>query len=262
MLSRRDFLKLGGAALFTTAFSRFNLPQTKPVGAPVIYHGSRNYPNIAVTLDDCWHPDVLDQLREMVTPYPGFCLTFFAVGDAIWINETLSPGIWRRIYQGGHEIGYHTMHHYDPSTMSSKALIADFDQWTNTLHQALGFLPPVHFAKPPYDDLSPSFMDLCQARGLVATMYSMGYGESVEDCLRIASRTQNGDIVQMHTYQDPNQGRFDVAIAEKVFPYLAGQGFSLVTMSKLYDQLLQDQNNSSGCYIGPGASLTRTCIEP
>ncbi len=263
MLSRRDFLKLGGAALLTTAFGRLNLVQLDASPAPVIYHGSRNYPTIAVTFDDDWHPEVLDQLIEMVKPYPNFRLTFFAIGDAILIDEALSPGVWKRIAQNGHEIGYHTFHHVDPAVMSPKALIADFDQWMNTLQQVLGFRPTVHFAKPPYDDLSPSFLTLCKERNLVATLYSLGYeATTVDEGLNLAAKTQNGDIVQMHTYQDPNQGRFDVAITEKVLPYLAGQGFTLVTLSTLYDQLLQDQYNSPGCNAGTGASLTRTCIEP
>jgi peptidoglycan/xylan/chitin deacetylase (PgdA/CDA1 family) len=228
----------------------------------VIYHGSRNYPTIALTFDDCWHPEVLDQLIEMVKPYPDFRLTFFAIGDAILIDEALSPGIWKRIHQNGHEIGYHTYHHVDPAVMSPKALVADFNQWMNTLQQVLGFQPTVHFAKPPYDDLSPSFQTLCKERNLVGTMFSIGYeGQTEQDGLNAASHTQNGDIVQMHTYQDPNQGRLDVSITEKVLPYLAGQGFSLVTMSKLYDQLLQDQYSSNGCNVGTGGSLTRTCID-
>jgi len=44
-------------------------------------------------------------------------------------------------------------------------------------------------------------------------------------------------------------------------PYLAQQGFTLVTMSQLYDDVLLDQYNSSGCDTGAGQSLTRTCIE-
>ncbi len=261
MLYRRDFLKLGGAALLTTAFSRLNLTQLEPSPAPVIYHGSRNYPIVALTFDDDWHPEVLDQLIQMLQPYPDFRLTFFAIGEAILIDEARSPGIWKRIAQNGHEIGYHTYHHTDSAVMSPTALIADFDQWMNTVQQVLGFQPTVHFARPPYDDLSSSFLTLCKERNLVATMYSLGYEAStIEEGLALAAKTQKGDIIQMHTYQDPNRGRFDVAITEKVLPYLASQGFTLVTMSKLYDQLLQDRYNSGDCEAGVGASLTRTCM--
>jgi peptidoglycan/xylan/chitin deacetylase (PgdA/CDA1 family) len=264
MISRRDFLKLGGVTLLAAAFSNLDpagTDSTLPLPSP-IYRGSGLYPRIAMTFDDCWHPEVLEQLSEMVVPYPGFHFTFFAIGDAIMIDETIRPGIWKQLYEKGHEIGYHTFHHVDPIVMSSKNLIADFDEWMNTLHQVLGFQPDVHFARPPYDDITPSFQVLCRERGLVATLYSIGYEASNTDQgLNYAVRTQNGDIVQMHTYEDPNNNRLDVSITAKVLPYLADRGFQLVTMTELYNDLLREKNSSSGCDIGSGASLTRTCLE-
>src|ERR1700690_1729703 len=148
MISRRDFLKLSGAALVAATIGKIGLAQadgTPPLPLP-IYHGSRLYPRVAMTFDDCWHPEVLAQLNEMVVPYPDFHFTFFAIGDAMLIDETVRPGIWKQLYEKGHEIGYHTFHHVDPIVMSSKNLIADFDQWMNTLQQILGVKPVVHFA--------------------------------------------------------------------------------------------------------------------
>lgn len=264
MFSRRDFLKLSGAALLATAFGDLKVTEadsTTPLPLP-IYHGSRLYPRIAMTFDDCWHPEVLAQLNALLTPYPDFHFTFFAVGDAILIDETIRPGIWKQVFESGHEIGYHTFHHVDPIVMSSQSLIADFDQWMDTLQQVLGFRPEVHFARPPYDDITPSFQILCRERGLVPVLYSIGYEASTTDQGLInATRSQNGDIVQMHTYEDPNNNRFDVSITAKVLPYLAGQGYQLVTMTALYNDLLREQNSSNGCDIGFGESLTRTCLE-
>jgi len=262
MYSRRDFIKLSGAVLLSTAFSGFNLQSADSTLPPIIYHGSRHQHYIALTFDDCWHPEVLEQLDQIAAPYPDFHFTFFAVGDALQINEVKDPGIWRRLIGRGHEIGYHTMHHYDPNIMSAASLIDDFDQWTNVLHQVLGFEPSVRFAKPPYDDISPSFETLCNERNLVLTMYSIGYeGATVNDGLNAATHTQNGDIAQMHTYEDPNKGRLDASISAQVIPYLASQSFDLVTISKLYDDLLIEQNSSDGCDVGTGESLTRTCVE-
>jgi peptidoglycan/xylan/chitin deacetylase (PgdA/CDA1 family) len=264
MISRRDFLKLGGMALATMAFGNIDLAEVDsslPLPPP-IYRGSRLYPGIAITFDDCWHPEVLDQLSEMVLPYSNFHFTFFAIGDAILIDETVRPGIWKRIFDRGHEIGYHTFHHVDPIVMSSKDLIADFDIWMDTLHKVLGFQPVVHFARPPYDDITPSFQILCRERGLVPTLYSIGYeAPNIDQGLNNAMHTQNGDIVQMHTYEDPDNNRLDVSITASVLPYLSDQGFKLVTMTELYNDLLREQNSSSGCDIGSGASLTRTCLD-
>jgi peptidoglycan/xylan/chitin deacetylase (PgdA/CDA1 family) len=262
MFSRRDFLRLGGAALLSTALPVRRLSALQPLAPRVIYHGIRNYRKIAMTYDDCWHPEVLDQLMTIVQPYPDFHFTFFAIGDAIDIDEATKPGVWKRLYQAGHEIGYHTYHHVDPQVMSKRSLLSDFDQWYATLKRVLEIAPRVHFARPPYDDLSLSFQELCLERGLVATLYSAGYeAATMTESMRLASRAENGDIVQMHTYQDPPHARYDVDITAKVVPYLAEQGFKFVTLSELYDDILRQQNSADGCEVGTGDSLTRTCLE-
>jgi peptidoglycan/xylan/chitin deacetylase (PgdA/CDA1 family) len=259
MISRRDFLKLSGAALLSTAFSSLHLSGSASFDPAVIYHGSRKYRKIAMTFDDCWHPEVLEQLSAMLEPYPGFHFTFFAIGEAMDINEAVKPGIWKQLSDNGHEIGYHTYHHV--ALPSSQDMLADFDQWMRTLKRVLGFKPPVHFARPPGNDLTLSFQELCLARGLVVTQFSTGFeAPNMIDSMRLASRVVNGDIVQMHTYLDPPKGRFDVAITAKVVPYLADQGYTLVTMSQLYDDILREQYGSDGCDAGSGASLTRSCL--
>ncbi len=262
ILSRRDFLKLSGVTLLSAVLPSFRASAAGAFDPSVIYHGSRTYPRIAMTFDDCWHPEVLQQLMDMLDPYPDFHFTFFAIGDAIDIDEALKPGIFKMLVDKGHEVGYHTYHHVDPQVMTTGNLLDDFEQWMKRLQRALGSLPRAHFARPPYDDLSLSFQELCRARGMVATLYSAGYEAStMDESMRLVSRAVNGDIVQMHTYQDPPHGRFDVDITAKAVPYLAEHGFSLVTMSQLYDDVLREQYSSDGCEVGVGASPTRTCLE-
>ena len=148
------------------------------------------------------------------------------------------------------------------SLVNSNELVEDFDAWAALLNGALGREARVRFARPPYDDLSLSFQQLCEQRSLVATLFSTGFeAPNMDDSMRLVARAANGDIVQMHTYQDPPNGRFDVDITAKAVPYLARQGFTLVTMSQLYSDVLREQYNSNGCDVGTGTSLTRTCLD-
>jgi peptidoglycan/xylan/chitin deacetylase (PgdA/CDA1 family) len=259
MYSRREFLRLSGAAILSAALPALQTGLSLPA---VVYHGSRNRHYIALTFDDCYHAQVLEQLSAMAAPYPQFHYTFFAVGEALQNCEIADPGIWRRLLDRGHLIEYHTMHHIDTWTLSAAAMLADFDEWLGVLRQVLGFLPDVHFAKSPFNDVSPSFETLCAERGLVDTRFSAGFeATTVADGLTAATKVQNGDIVQMHTYQDPPKGRLDVSITEKVLPYLAAQGYALVTMSELYDDLLRSQIDPAGCQAASSESLTRTCLD-
>ncbi len=259
-LSRRDFLKLSAASLLATGLSRLPIELPRSSALQVIYHGSRRLPKIAMTYDDCYWVDVLEQLVALLDPYPSCHFTFFAIGDAIEKDEALRPGIWKRIYEKGHEIGYHTYTHVTfPST---KDMLNDFDRWMNELQRVLGLAPEVHFARPPGNDLTYSFQELCEQRGLVVTQYSTGFeAATMADSMRLAERATNGDIVQMHTYQDPPNNRYDLTISQQAVPYLITKGYALVTMSQLYDDVLREQYSSDGCDIGPGSSLTRTCLQ-
>jgi hypothetical protein len=123
------------------------------------------------------------------------------------------------------------------------------------LNQVLGFEYKVHFMRPPYDIISPTMEVLCQERGLVATMFSIGGGGEPKVVVKAVQDGKNGDIVQMHIRtQDYNS-------SVQVFPWLKENNWELVTMSKLYDDYLREQVNSDGCDVNTVNSLTRTCVE-
>jgi hypothetical protein len=109
--------------------------------------------------------------------------------------------------------------------------------------------------RPPFDIISYTLDVLCQKRGLVATMFSLGGGGEPDIVVRAIQKGKGGDIVQMHIRtQDYNS-------SVQVYPWLRENKLELVTMSKLYDDYLREQVNSEGCDADAGSSLTRTCVE-
>ena len=82
---------VGVIKALASALSAYGLPSSDPFNPTVIYHGSSNYRKIAMTFDDCWHPEVLQQLMDMLEPYPDFHFTFFAIGDAVEMSMTWPP---------------------------------------------------------------------------------------------------------------------------------------------------------------------------
>lgn len=258
-LTRRDFLKLGGAALAASALGRVSeaLAASGAPAAPVIHHGSRRHPKIALTVDDNDLVHLMQKLENILDGFPGFHVTFFPVGTVLLSNEGKDPGIWKRLLGKGHEIGYHSFNHISMETWRTETIIADFDRWRDALRQVLQTEADVRFARPPYGNGSPQFLEMCRARGLVCTMWSWGWGgvDSADVLRYTVPKTKRGDIVLMHTRS------VDVETIAAALPWAAGQGLDAVTMRELYSDLQREQNQPKGCEASAGSSLTRTCMD-
>ena len=256
-ISRRDFLKLGAAALLGVSANKF-IPAKNDepyFTAPLIWNGSRKFKRMAFTYDDCYLLNKLQDLEVLLDEFPEFKVTFFPVGAKILDLDEQDKGIWKRLVDKGHEIGYHTFDHVNLGVMSLAGALTDFDKWHGALTQVLGAEYNVRFMRPPYDIISPTMDILCQERGLVATLFSIGGGGEPKVVVKAVQLGKGGDIVQMHIRtQDYNS-------SVQVFPWMKENNWELVTMSKLYDDYLREQVNSDGCNINTGNSLTRTCVE-
>ena len=255
-LSRRDFLKLGGAALLSVSASRFLPLQDEPnFTAPLIWNGSRKYKTMAFTYDDCYLLYRMQDMEALLGEFPDFKVTFFPVGAKILDLEKQDPGIWKRLVDKGHEMGYHTFDHINIGVMSPAAALKDFDKWQAALNQVLDMEYNVRFVRPTYDVISNTLDILCQERGLVAALFSIGGGGKPDVVVPAIQKGRGGDIVQMHIRTD------DYNSSVQVFPWLKENDWELITMSRLYDDYLRGQVNSNGCDANTGISLTRTCLE-
>lgn len=221
----------------------------------MIYQGSAHYNRVALTYDDCYLITMMHRLESILAQHPDVRITLFPVGFALLNNQQKDPGIWKRFYKKGHEIGYHSFDHINPQVMSEEKVVADYDLWLDALREVLEEEPLVRFARPPFGNTSPSFLHMCAVRGLVPTMWSTGWGGPTERVVKYTvPKIQWGDIVLLHTRIE------DMDTSEKALPELAERVIQPVTMSRIYLDLLKEQNESGGCYADP-ASLTRTCIE-
>jgi peptidoglycan/xylan/chitin deacetylase (PgdA/CDA1 family) len=267
MVSRRDFLRLGSAAMLSVLLPPARRTAAAPRLAPVIYHGSNFYPRIAVTYDDCLLVTRLHMLQEVLTDNPQARVTLFPVGQALLNNELKDPGIWKWFFSRGHEFGYHSWDHTDPWVLSGAQVLADYDRWQSALYQVLGAEPLVRFARPPFGNLSGSFLNMCAARGKVATMWSTGFGGAVDAGVTAAKRAHYGDIALMHTRNQPaiseinQEESWDMTISAQILPYFKDAGIECVTLSRLYDDLVREQRDSQGCQVGVGQSPTRVCLD-
>jgi len=265
--SRRDLLKLGGAAFVSLAIAAPRRAAAAAASAPIIYRGSELHPRIALTYDDCTLVTRLHMLQAILLDNPAARITLFPIGQALLNNETKDRGIWKWFYTRGHEFGYHGWDHTDPWVLSDAQLLADYDRWQDALYQVLGAQPLVRFARPPYGNLSGSFLNMCRLRWKVATMWSTGFGGAVDVGVAAAKRARYGEIALLHTRNQPaipeinQEESWDMTISAEILPYFAAVGIECAALSRLYDDLVVEQHNSEGCEVGAGTSPTRVCLD-
>jgi peptidoglycan/xylan/chitin deacetylase (PgdA/CDA1 family) len=254
-ITRRDFLKLGGLSMLSAASIAFEPDPAIYQSQAILYQGSTHFSRVALTYDDCYLVTMLHRLEDILEKHASVRITLFPVGEALLNNEQKDPGVWKRFYKRGHEFGYHSFDHTNPQVVSPANVVADFDRWMDALRGVLDEEPIVRFARPPFGNTSPSFLHMCDRRGVVPTMWSTGWGGPTESVINYTvPKIQKGDVVLLHTRIE------DMDTTEKALPELAERGIQPVTMSRLYLDWLKEQHESPGCNTD-SASLMHTCIE-
>jgi peptidoglycan/xylan/chitin deacetylase (PgdA/CDA1 family) len=257
-LSRRAFLKTAAAMV-----GGLVLPGVQDAlansGAPAtLWHGNRNLALISLSFDDCYLLDSLRELEKLCDAYPSLKLTFFPVGVALLNTNTKDQGIWKRLVSKGHEVGYHSYDHNEaipPSKMSDSAMQADYVRWYEVLSQVLDDQPTIRFARPPFGDLSYSFLNMCSKNNLTPAMWSVSWGKTFTDMQAEVKKIIKGDVILLHV-RNPDVGNLRHAM-----PFLQRSGLQMVTLSDLlFMEVLMYEETCSETYF-PG-SLAKNRIYP
>ncbi|MFJ5222219.1 polysaccharide deacetylase family protein [Streptomyces sp. NPDC088400] len=124
----------GSAAGNARPAARDAPPPRRFPGQPAeIAHGPRNHPRVALTFhgqgDPATATAVLSEAERA-----GARITVLAVGG--WLDE--HPSLARRILDGGHDLGNHTLHHTDISTMDEAEAYAEITGCAQRLRRLTG----------------------------------------------------------------------------------------------------------------------------
>ncbi|MFF7884506.1 polysaccharide deacetylase family protein [Streptomyces sp. NPDC020794] len=133
-----------GVAAHPVAASRTSVPPSaNPAAAPAprrfpqqpaeITHGPRDRPRVALTFHGQGDPAVAKALLGEAEK-AGARVTVLAVGS--WLDE--HPGIARRILDGGHDLGNHTLRHLDINAMSEADAEAEIRGCADRLRRLTG----------------------------------------------------------------------------------------------------------------------------
>lgn len=231
---RRDILR-GLVGLGAVAFGLSAAPARAQSANGLFRRGAPDIPLVAVTYDDCFSIGLLQDLERLLAQSPVTAVTFFPVGQALLNTVREDEGIWKRLRDAGHEIGYHTHDHRHCSELTLEEMRDDYGKWLEAATAAWGDEPEVCFARPPYADLSDSFRDLCAERGLVLGWWTHDWSQSTSLGPHPTAALGPGDIGLLHPSSTALQ------MTAEVLDWLPRLGLRAVGMSRLHEAWLDPE---------------------
>jgi poly-beta-1,6 N-acetyl-D-glucosamine synthase len=146
---------------------------TYPTSIVVKREGKSN-DKVALTFDDGpssdWTPQILDTLKELNVPG-----TFFVIGE----NAVGHPGLLRRMYNEGHEIGSHSYTHPNLGAVSDFRVRLELESTQRAIQSIIG--RSTILFRPPYNaDSEPTTGEEVKPVAIASQMGYYTIGESVD----------------------------------------------------------------------------------
>ncbi|NLC32267.1 MAG: polysaccharide deacetylase family protein [Clostridiales bacterium] len=189
--------------------------------------GSRDDKRIAITIDDWFEPDLLDEFLDVAAEYD--CkLTLYPIGINIFPRDKDN---WQRALDEGHELGNHSNTHKNLDEASRSSILAQLNNMEDRLEKTLGYRHEMNTVRYPYGagryrGTKSSFAKAIHEAGYEHVAL---WDVDSTDAREILRKTQNGSIILLH-------GRKKDLLALKVIlPKFQAQGYEMVTISDLLD---------------------------
>ena len=206
-----------------------------PVLGPVVRHGPRTVPKVALSFDDGPDPAVTPAVLDALARHNARA-TFFVIGRSL----AAAPQVARRLVAEGHELGNHSWQHsrwhgfFGPRRHAREILTTTYAicALNGERGQPL-FRPPLGLKSPPL------FQVLRQhdMRMVAWSLHSRDthWTEPARIAERVLQRVRPGDIVLLHDGHDlPGRHRYSCAAATSlILQGLAERRLQPVTVSEL-----------------------------
>ncbi len=175
-----------------------NVPAFNVSGREIpIYSVERDDNRIALTFDCAWNDDDIDEILEILDTFDAKA-TFFVVGD--WVNKY--PESLIKIYEGGHQIGTHSMSHTDYTTLSAEEIMRDINACEDTVMNLINDRPVlVRAPSGAYNDTVVKTIEDNHRIYLQWSVDALDYPkDATEESIfnRVIGKTKAGDIILMH----------------------------------------------------------------
>ena len=192
----------------------------------VLFHPDlQQKPMIALTFDDGPKAGVTDWLLDELEKR-NVKVTFFLIGSQADLPENRE--IIRRMAEDGHQIGCHTYHHVQMTTLSENQQKQEILQWYQVVSGIIGDFS--YAVRPPYGCVNNA---VCRSLNVPVILWSVDTedwtGKSADEIADyVISEAKDGDIILLHDiFEESVQG------AVMALDDLMRRGYTFVTVNDL-----------------------------
>ena len=192
----------------------------------VLFHPDlQQKPMIALTFDDGPKAGVTDWLLDELEKR-NVKVTFFLIGSQADIPENRET--IRRMAEDGHQIGCHTYHHVQMTTLSENQQKQEILQWYQAVSSIIGDFS--YAVRPPYGCVNNA---VCRSLNVPVILWSVDTedwtGKSAGEIADyVISEAKDGDIILLHDiFEESVQG------AVMALDDLMRRGYTFVTVNDL-----------------------------
>ncbi len=192
-----------------------------------IYSVETSDKKIALTFNCAWGDETTDEILAVLSKN-GIKCTFFIVGEfAEKYPETV-----RKIYNAGHEIANHSMHHTDPVTQQFSEIVSDIEKCNAQLKNITG-VSEIKLYRAPSGSYDNKTLEAAETLGMLCIQWdvdSIDWKNPSADtvCSRVCSKVKNGSVVLFHLGKENT-----LEALPDIINRLSEQGYSFVRVSDM-----------------------------
>ncbi|GAA3141462.1 hypothetical protein GCM10020001_075330 [Nonomuraea salmonea] len=152
--------------------------------------------------------------------------TFFVVGQ----NVAANPGIVRRTYAAGHEIGSHTWSHPDLTKLPAAGVRAQLARTDRVVKAAIGVVP--RLVRPPYGAVNAAVSRLTGRPMVLWSVDTLDWRhrDSAKVARKAVRSVRPGSVILFHDIHPST-----VRAMPRILKALSKRGYRFVTVTRLFN---------------------------
>ncbi|MDD6139487.1 MAG: polysaccharide deacetylase family protein [Lachnospiraceae bacterium] len=193
-----------------------------------IYSVETSENKIALSFDAAWGAEDFQNIMDVLDAHD-VKVTFFMTGG--WVND--NPDCVRELVDKGHELGNHSEHHYDMTTISKDEMKTEIMNVHDAVKELTGY--EMHVFRPPYGAYNNELIDMaydCDYYPIEWSVDSLdwkNYGvQPIIDTVCNHKELGGGAIILCH-----NGAKYTAQALDELLNNLEGKGYTIVPVSEL-----------------------------